>query len=687
MKQIAFQQRRGEMGIVTIDSPPVNALGIGVRRALDTSIRQFKDDAAVKAIIVICGGRTFFAGADISEFGKEPESPLLSDVFNLIENAGKPVVAAVHGSALGGGMELALVCNYRVAVPSAKLGLPEVKLGLLPGAGGTQRLPRLVGPELALDLILSGRSIGANEALGLGIVDRIAREEALLDDAIDFVRSVLREDKPLARVRDRGDRTEPYKDRPEIFAAARAKAGKTARGFLAPENIIKAVEAAVTLPFDEGMTRERELFVELRESTQSAAQRYYFFAERQASKIPGLSADTPKLPIKRVGVIGAGTMGGGIAMNFLSAGIPVTLVEMTKEALDRGIGIIRSNYENSAKRGRLTTEQVNRYMALLTPSLDTDSLGDVDLVIEAVFERMDVKKSIFEKIDAVTKPGAVLATNTSFLDVNEIAAATRRPEFVVGLHFFSPANVMRLLEIVRGAKTSEQVMATVLGLSSTIKKVPVVSGVCYGFIANRIMNPRREQAEAVILEGTSPQDVDKALYDFGFPMGPFALMDLVGLDVVKRDEPYRTVKQDLLNAGRRGQKTKAGYYDYDDNRRASSSAVVAKIIADVAAERGIAQHAPLTQEELIGRLLYPVVNEGARILEEGIALRASDIDVACILGYAWPVFTGGPMFWADTVGLPTIVAELRKMAEQHGPGFEPANLLVQKAESGGRLTS
>ncbi|KUO53717.1 MAG: 3-hydroxyacyl-CoA dehydrogenase [Sphingomonadales bacterium BRH_c3] len=686
MTSAAHQEKRGEIGVITIDSPPVNALGINVRRGLDSAFRALRDDPAVKAIVLICAGRTFFAGADISEFGKEPQAPLLGDVFALIENLGKPVIAAIHCTALGGGCELALVCNYRVAVPSARIGLPEVKLGLLPGAGGTQRLPRLIGPELALDLILFGRSIDAAEALRLGVIDKVVSEGALLDEAIAFAAEMVAQGKPLTRVRDREDQIAQSRDHPEIFAAARARAAKTARGFLAPENIIKAVEAAVSLPFDEGMQRERELFVELRDSTQSAAQRYYFFAERKAGKVPGLPTAPADLKIERVGVIGAGTMGGGISMNFLSAGIPVTLLEMSQEALDRGIGVIRRNYENSARRGRISDVEVERCMDLITPSLDMGDLGEVDVVIEAVFERMDVKQDIFAKLDKIAKPHAILATNTSFLNVDEIAAATSRPESVLGLHFFSPANVMRLLEVVRAARTSESVLAASMALSSRIGKVAVVSGVCDGFIANRIMTPRREQAEAVILEGTTPQDVDKALYDFGFTMGPFATMDLVGLDVIDRSEPYRTVKADLLKAGRRGQKSGAGYYDYDESRRPSPSELVAKIIAEVAAERGIVQHPPLNQEELVCRLLYPVVNEGARILQEGIAQRASDIDVACILGYGWPVYTGGPMFWADSIGLAQIVTGLRAMAERFGSQFEPAELLVRKSEAGDRLT-
>lgn len=684
MGDVAVLATRDGIGIIAIDSPPVNALGADVRRGLFDGLKVFRDDTDVKAVVIICRGRTFFAGADISEFGKEPVSPLLADVIDSIEDLGKPVIAAIHGTALGGGFELALVCNYRVALPTAKVGLPEVKLGLLPGAGGTQRLPRVVGAELALDLMLSGRAIGAVEAERHGLIDALAAKD-LEADAVAFAREVVVQGRPATRVRDRQDQVDVSKGKPELFAAARAKAARTSRGFHAPENIIKAVEAAVELPFEEGMKRERELFLELRGSAQSAAQRYVFFAEREAGKIPGLSA-TSKREIGAVGVIGAGTMGGGIAMTFVNAGIPVTLVEREQAALDRGLATIRRNYEATARKGRLTDEQVERNMALITPALDFAALSDADLVVEAAFESMEVKSEIFQKLDAITKPTAILASNTSFLDVDAIAAVTSRPEAVLGLHFFSPANVMRLLEVVRGAATSDEVMATAMDLSRRIAKVPVVSGVCDGFIANRIMARRREQAEAVILEGTPPDAVDAAIYDYGFTMGPFAVMDLVGLDVINRNEPYRTVKQDLLNADRRGQKSGAGYYDYDESRRRTSSPLVAEIIASVAAERGIAQHPSLTHDELIARLLYPVVNEGARILAEGVALRASDIDIACILGYSWPVYTGGPMFWADAVGLPEIVKTLRTLAEQLDPSFEPAPLLVEIAESGGRLS-
>ncbi len=672
------------IGIVTIDSPPVNALGINVRRALDEGFRAFAADVSVKAIVLICGGRTFFAGADISEFGKPPQEPGLSDVFEIIENGSKPVVAAIHGTALGGGLELALICHYRVAVPSAKVGLPEVNLGLLPGAGGTQRLPRIVGPEIALDLITSGKPISAKKALEYGVVDALAEEGRLRDDAVAFARSIA--DKPPVRIRDRQDKVDPWKGRPELFADFRKRNARAFRGFKAPENIIKAIEASVALPFDEGIKREWELFLELEPSIESQAQRYYFFAERETAKIPDVPPSTPTIPVQSAGVIGAGTMGGGITMNFLNVGIPVTLVEMNQAALDRGIGVIRRNYENSAKKGRMTAEQVEQRMALITPAIGLEALNDVDLVIEAVFEEMAVKKDIFARLDGIARDGAILASNTSFLDLDEIAAATKRPEWVIGLHFFSPANVMRLLEVVRGAKTRTDVIATAMKLGKAIGKVPVLSRVCDGFIANRIMSKRGAQGDALVLQGPTPQQIDKAIYDYGFAMGPFAMMDLVGLDVIGRGSNERTVAGDLVTLERLGQKKNGGYYDYDEARKASPSPVAAKVIADVAAARGVEPIGDQTDEQIVARLLYPVVNEGAKLLEEGIALRASDIDVAAILGYNWPVYTGGPMFWGDTVGLPKVVEALKKLEARYGEAFKPAKLLVEKAEKGESFT-
>jgi 3-hydroxyacyl-CoA dehydrogenase len=682
MSDVATYTVEDGVGVITINYPPVNALGFAVRVGIDEGIKTFAADPAVKAIVLICEGRTFFAGADITEFGKPGRGPDLRAVQAGIEDCPKPVVAAIHGTALGGGLETALVCNYRIAVPSAKVGLPEVNLGLLPGAGGTQRLPRIIGAEAALDLITSGRPIGAKEALAVGVVDKLAEEGKLREDALAYAKAIVAENKPLVRVRDRQDKIEHARGHPEIFAEFRKKNARSFRGFKAPENIIKSIEAAVELPFDEGMVRERELFQELMDGTQSAAQRHVFFAERESAKVADIPADTPVLPVGSVGIIGAGTMGGGIAMNFLNVGVPVTLVEMKQEALDHGIGVIRKNYENTAKKGRMTQEQVEQRMALIKPALDLSALSDVDLVIEAVFESMPVKKDVFGKLDKIAKQGAILASNTSFLSIDEIGAATSRPDWVIGTHFFSPANVMRLLEVVRGEKSAPAVVNTAMKLSKLIGKVPVLSRVCYGFIANRVMNPRMIEAEALVLEWQDPAAIDKIIYDYGFAMGPFQMIDLVGLDVVGRDDPTRNLRGDLVALDRLGQKKNGGFYDYDAQRNQTPSPVAAKVIADLASAQGVKASGPVSAEETIARLLYPVVNEGAKILEEGIAQRASDIDIACILGYNWPVYTGGPMFWADTVGLPKVVAKLKELEASHGEAFKPAALLEKLAAEG-----
>ena len=682
MTDIAHFTVEDGIGVLKIDSPPVNALGVNVRKGLQEGFRRFAADSTVQAIVLICGGRTFFAGADISEFGKPPQGPGLQEVFDLIEAGAKPVIAAIHGTALGGGYELALICHARIAVPSAKVGLPEVNLGLLPGAGGTQRLPRIVGPELALDLITSGRPVGAKQALAMGMIDALAEEGRLREDAIAFARNLVAEGRPLPRVRDRQDKVEAARGKPEIFSKFRQQQARTFRGFKAPENIIKCIEAAVDLDFDAGMKREAELFRELVTSTESAAQRYVFFGERETSKIPDIAPDTPILPIRTVGVIGAGTMGGGISMNFVNVGRPVTLVEMSQDALDRGLGVIRKNYEASARRGKMTAAQVDERMALITPSLGLDALAHVDLVIEAVYESMDVKKEVFGKVDQIARPGAILATNTSYLDVNEIAAATSRPESVIGLHFFSPANVMRLLEVVRGEKTDTSVIATAMKLAKTIGKVPVLARVCPGFIANRLMTPRGRQAEALVLQGPSPYDIDRVMYDYGFAVGPFQMSDIVGLDVIGSGATERTLRGDFVAAGRLGQKKNGGFYNYDENRTPSPSPEALALIADFAKHKGIATLGALADADILARLLYPVVNEGAKILEEGIALRAVDIDIAAIMGYNWPVYRGGPMFWANTVGLPKIVEGLRKLEAREGPAFAPAALLVRLAQEG-----
>jgi len=673
---------RDGVAVITLDNPPVNAFAAALRAGVKAEVEQALANPNVQALVLICAGRTFVAGADIAEFGKVPQSPSFTETFATIEFAPKPIVAAIHGTALGGGFELALVCHYRVATSSAKVGLPEVNLGILPGAGGTQRLPRIVGAATALDIMTSGRQVGASEALALGLVDKVVADDDLAGLAVSFAREVVAAGAACPRIRDRTDRVAIDAANPAIFEDFRRANARRFRGFKAPEGIVKAVEAAVTIPFDDGMAREQALFEELVVSNESAAQRHLFFAKRGTAHVPDIARDTATIAIDSVGVIGAGTMGGGIAMNFLNAGIPVTMVEMTQAALDRGIGVIRRNYEASAAKGRITQEQVEARMALITPALRIDDLAQADLVIEAVFESMEVKKQVFSQLGRIAKPGAILASNTSFLDLNEIAGATQRPEAVVGLHFFSPANVMRLLEVVRGEHTSAEVIATAMKLAKRIGKVPVLSRVCPGFIANRLLAPRGYQADALALEGTSVEAIDQALTSYGFAMGHFQMMDLVGLDVVGRDAKTRTAMGDLVAADRLGQKKNGGYYDYDERRRATPSPVAAKIIADVAAATGV-EHKPVSDpQQLLERLLLPVVNEGAWILEENIALRAADIDVAAVLGYNWPVFTGGPMFWANTIGIEQVVHGLNQLASQHGQSFRPSPLLVRMAAAG-----
>jgi 3-hydroxyacyl-CoA dehydrogenase len=686
MGEVGKVEIANRIGVLTIDSPPVNALGHAVRQALTDGLAALAADSGVDAIVVTCGGRTFFAGADIAEFGKPFAPPSLHDILDRIETSPKPVVAAIHGTALGGGLELALTCHYRIAVPSAKLGLPEVHLGILPGAGGTQRLPRVVGPEVALDMMTSGRPIAAEQGLAVGLIDALAVEGRLREDAVAFARRLVDEGAPLTRIRDRQDKVEPARATPEIFQSFREKNARAFRGFKAPEAIIQAVEAAVALSFDEGLKRERELFLGLEKSPESRAQRHYFFAERDSAKVPDVPADTPTIDIARVGIIGAGTMGGGIAMNFLNVGVPVTLVEMSQEALDRGIARIRQNYEATAARGRITAEQIEQRMALITPSLELSAVASADLVIEAVFESMAVKLEVFGQLDKIAKQGAILASNTSFLDIDEIAAATGRPEWVIGLHFFSPANVMRLLEVVRGEKTSKTVLATALKLAKKIGKVPVVSRVSHGFIANRLMVPRLRQAEALVLEGPTPAEIDKVISDYGFAMGPFQMIDLVGLDVIGRDDEQRSLRKELVAIGRLGQKSGGGFYDYDEKRRPTPSPIAAEVIAGFAREEGVDNTGPQPPDAILARLMYPVVNEGARILEEGIAARASDLNVAAILGYGWPVYTGGPMAWADEIGLDRIVAGLEALEARLGAAFAPVPLLRKLAGEGRGFT-
>ena len=623
-------ERHGDVLVIISDSPPVNALGAAVRTGLEAAVKEGVADASV---------------------------------------------AASHGTALGGGCEVALACHYRVAVPSAKIGVPEVKLGLLPGAGGTQRLPRLVGIRQALEMTAKGDPISAKQAEAAGLVDKVVGEDSLAADAAAFAGEIAGK-RPIPRTSEKTVAADP-----DAVAAFKKENAKRFRGFDAPAANIACVEkAADGSSFAEGIAFERQEFMKLMLGVQSAAQRHLFFAERQAAKIDGIAPGIALRPVRTVGVIGAGTMGGGIAMTFLSAGIPVTVVEMAQEALDRGTATIRKNYEASAAKGRLEPRQVTAAMDALTPALDFAALADCDLVIEAAYEEMAVKREIFARLDAIAKPGAILASNTSYLDVNEIAAATRRPGDVLGMHFFSPANVMKLLEVVRGATTADDVLATVMALAKTIRKVAVVAGVCDGFIGNRMLKPRQSEAMKLLMEGATPERIDRVHVAFGMPMGPFQMSDLAGVDIGWHRDPTRieNIRDALAAEGRWGQKTHKGFYDYDERRNPAPSPRVAEIIADFRARSNGATR-EITDQEIVEKTLYTMVNEGALILEEGMAQRASDIDVVWIYGYGWPAYRGGPMFWADTEGLQKIVGGL----EKHG--FAVAESLADRAARGGRF--
>ena len=676
-------RRHGDVLIILSNNPPVNALSAAVRLGLVDAIAQAEADDGVNALVIACEGQTFFAGADITEFGKPPQQPWLPAVVDRIENCSKPVVAAIHGTALGGGLEVALGCHYRVADKSARLGTPEVKLGLLPGAGGTQRLPRVAGVRKALEMTATGSPIGAKEAFDCGLVDRIV-EGDLVPHAVAFAEEV-RDVRPLAKSSERQDRIADVD--PSVFDDFRKENAKRFRGFEAPLRNIEAVKIATEKPYSEGVIEERKLFMELMGGEQSAAQRYFFFAERKANKIEGLPENTEPRPVRKVGVIGAGTMGGGISMNFLSAGIPVTIVEMGQEALDRGTGVMRRNYEASAAKGKLTAQQVEQAMGYLQPTLDFAELADCDLIVEAVYENMDVKKEVFGRIDKIARPGAILASNTSYLDIDEIAASISRPADVLGMHFFSPANIMKLLEVVRGAKTAPDALLTAMQLGKKIGKVPVVAGVCHGFIGNRMLMPRQIEATKLLLEGASPEQIDRVHVEFGMPMGPFRMADLAGVDIGWHRDPNRieNVRDALCAIDRWGQKKGAGFYDYDEKRRPSPSPVVQHIIEDFAARQGV-ERREISDGEIVERTLYTMVNEGAKILEEGIAQRASDVDVVWVYGYGWPVYRGGPMFWADSVGLQTIVDGLKRQEERMKPDFSFSKLLLDKAENGESFT-
>jgi 3-hydroxyacyl-CoA dehydrogenase len=670
------------VAVLTIDSPPVNALSQAVRAGVAAQLAEAVADPAVQAIVLICAGRTFIAGADITEFDKPPAAPSFHDVIGALEGSPKPVVAAIHGTALGGGLETALACHFRVAVPSARLGLPEVKLGLLPGAGGTQRLPRAVGAALALEMVTSGTAIGAALALEKGLVDALAPEGELQNFSIGYARQAAADGWELKKLRDRTVQAEPG-----LFATFRTANAKKFRGFDAPEFNIRCIEAAVEKPFDEGEQLERALFTELMNGTQSKAQRHLFFAEREAQKIPGLPKDVAIRPIQKIGIIGAGTMGGGIGMNFLSAGFPVTMVEASDTALQRGVGVMRANYEATAKKGRLSHEAVERNMARLKPSMAMEDLADCDLVIEAVFENMEVKREIFATLDGIVKAGAILATNTSYLDIDRMAAMTRRPQDVCGMHFFSPANVMRLLEVVRADKTAPDVLATVMRLARKIGKVAVVAGVCHGFIGNRMLALRQREANKLILEGAMPWDVDRVITGFGFPMGPFQMADLAGLDIgwSAGTSKGETLRDQLCERDRRGQKTRSGFYDYSERREASPSALVEELVLQTSAAQGFTRRS-ISDEEILERCLYTMINEAALILEEGKAYRASDIDMVWVTGYGFPAYRGGPMFYADTVGLGHIVERLRFYQAMSEADFKPAPLLEKLAAEGGQFS-
>jgi len=664
------------VAILTLNSPPVNALSANVREGLDKGIKEAIVNSNVDAIVLICDGRTFIAGADISEFGKEPKGPSLFEVQEELENSPKPIIAAIHGTALGGGLEVALTCHYRIAVPSAKCGLPEVSLGLLPGAGGTQRLPRLVGVEQALKMVTSGIHLSADKCLKSGLIDKLATENHLLEDSISFAKEIVSENKPLKKVRDIDEKVTAARGNDQLFNDFRNSISRKTRGFLAPEYNIQCIEAAVNKPFDEGIKVERDLFLKLVTGNQSAAQRYFFFSQRQVAKIPDIPKETEKLPIKDVGIIGAGTMGGGIAMNFANAGIPVTIIEQSQEILDKGIGIIRKNYENTASKGRISIDDVEKRMSLINGDVSINSLAEKDLIIEAVFENMDLKKEIFSKLNNVAKKGAILATNTSGLDINEIASTTDSPENVIGLHFFSPANVMKLLEIVRGEKTSNEVIATSMTMAKSIGKVAALVGVCPGFVGNRILAQRQREANKLILEGALPWDIDDALFEFGFPMGPFAMSDLAGLDIGWNKENSRgeTIREKLCENDRFGQKSGKGFYIYDENRKKSPDPEVEELIISFAQEKQIKRRS-ISKEEIIERCLYPMINEGFKILEEGMAIRASDIDIIWINGYGWPVYEGGPMFYGNLIGFEKILEWLKKMEEEYGNDFTPSPYL------------
>jgi 3-hydroxyacyl-CoA dehydrogenase len=693
MNDLVQLTKENDIAVITINNPPVNALSPGVPEGISEALDRIAQDDTIKAAVLIGGGRTFIAGADIKEFGKmtagKSRGAGLLPFLLKIEDSKKPVIVAIHGTAFGGGLEVAMACHYRVAVASAQVGQPEVKLGIIPGAAGTQRLPRLAGVAKAVEMCTTGNPVKAAEALQFGIVDRII-EGDLLAGAIAFAREVAA--KPAPKTRERNEKLGTAADNAPVFSAARETVAKKQRGLLAPVAAITAIEAATKLPFAEGCQVEQKLFTDCLFSDQSKALIHVFFSEREVSKIPDVPKETPLIPIKSAAVVGAGTMGGGIAMVLANAGIPVLLKDADQATLNRGLATIQSNYANSVKRGRFTQQDADERFKRITPTLSYDDFAKADLVIEAVFEGMALKKEVFKELDRVCKPGAILASNTSTLNIDEIASATSRPASVIGTHFFSPANVMRLLEIVRGKATSKEVIATCMQLSKALGKIGVLVGNCRGFVGNRMFGPYRREAQFLVEEGASVAAVDKALADFGMAMGPLATGDLAGLDVGWRiRKEYRhlekpgtrqpLVEDNLCELGRFGQKTGAGWYKYDEQRRAMPDPAVNELIRKWVTEAKISQR-EISAAEIVDRCVYALVNEGARILEEGYALRASDIDIIYLNGYGFPAYRGGPMWYADTVGLKQVLARISEFHRQHGEIWQPAPLLVRLAEQG-----
>ena len=688
------------IGVITVQNPPVNALSPGVPEGILEGLRRFADQDSVRAIILIGDGRTFIAGADIKEFGKITSGqartgPGLTEVIDALEGSAKPVVAAIHGTAFGGGLETAQGCHYRVALRSAQVGQPEVKLGIIPGAHGTQRLPRLAGVEKALGMCALGDPVPAEEAHRFGIVDRLIDGQGydeLLAGAVEFAGEMADRGGPHPKASERSDRLGTPAEAAPLAESARAIVRQKRRGQQAPLRAIDAVEAAVSLPFSEGIKREAEIFRECLFSTQSKALIHAFFSEREVRKIPGVPKETPVRDIRSAAVIGAGTMGVGIAMSYANAGIPVRLKEVSKEALDKGMQAIQKNYGRSVKRGRFTAEVAEQRISMIRPQTDWDGFEEADIVVEAVFESMALKKEVFREIDSAARPGAVLATNTSSLDVDEIASVTSRPEDVIGHHFFSPANVMRLLEIVRGARTSNEVIATSMALAKRLRKVGVLVGNCFGFVGNRMFHPYRREAQFLAEEGAKPSRIDSVLYEFGAAMGPMAVGDLAGLDVgmkVRKEAPNlyppgtrRPLAEDALcDLGRYGQKTGAGWYRYGEDRSQHEDPEVDALLRRVARDAGIEQRA-IPDGEILDRVVYALVNEGARILEEGHAQRSSDIDIIYLYGYGFPAYRGGPMFYADTVGLDKVLERVEEFHAVHGHWWRPAPLLKELAGKG-----